>query len=185
GVVVGIFEFLVFVVVAPFIFIRDLFRVATQIVVPANGRAHCGYKIDPSIDFLKDMVLVSSPAHGVTAVNVSTLTDDDYILNEQEVEELESVTRQAVGKVLERRKEVEALTKAVCSLIEMRGVGMELTADRTVNEAPETSYATTAEKEERVELAELPGDVAFDEGTISGLGGGIVATGETSFSRTG
>ncbi|KAF4656849.1 hypothetical protein FOL46_007645, partial [Perkinsus olseni] len=177
GVVVGIFEFLVFVVVAPFIFIRDLFRVATQIVVPANGRSHCGYKIDPSIDFLKDMVLVSSPAHGLTAVNVSTLTDKDYILTEEEVEELESVTRQAVGKVLERRKEVEALTKAVCSLIEMRGVGMELTADRTVNEAPETSYGTTAEKEEREELAELPGDVAFDEGTISGLGGGIVASG--------
>ncbi|KAF4706428.1 hypothetical protein FOZ63_026495, partial [Perkinsus olseni] len=185
GVLVGIFEFLVFVVVAPFIFIRDLFRVATQIVVPANGRAHCGYKIDLSIDFLKDMVLVCSPAHGLTAVGVSTLTDDDYILNEQEVEELESVARLAVGKVLERRKEMEALTKAVCSLIDMRGVGMELTADRTVNEAPETPYATTAEKEEREELAELPGDVAFDEGTISDLGGGVVASGETSFSRMG
>ncbi|EER18950.1 hypothetical protein Pmar_PMAR008132 [Perkinsus marinus ATCC 50983] len=169
GVVVGILEFLLFIVVAPLIFIRDLFRVATQLVVPANGKAHCGYKIDPSIDFLKDMVLVLNPSHGVAAVKVFTLTEDDYIFSNEEMKKLERVTLLAVEKVLKRRKEEAALPESVCSLIEMRGVGMQLTADPTAKDAAEISRGSLKNDGQAVDV--LANDSAYDDKSISSGGG--------------
>lgn len=47
-------------------------------------------------------VLVLNPSHGVAAVKVFTLTEDDYIFSGEEMKKLERVTLLAVEKVLKR-----------------------------------------------------------------------------------
>lgn len=68
-----------------------------------------------------------------------------------------------------RRKEEAALTESVCSLIEMRGVGMQLTADPTAKDAAEISRGSHKNDGQAVDV--LANDSAYDDKSISSGGG--------------
>ncbi|KAF4677786.1 hypothetical protein FOL47_010380 [Perkinsus chesapeaki] len=137
GIVAGIFEFLVFIVLAPFVFIRDSWWVATQLAQgTADGRQHGGF--DTKLcdrELLEGMVVVHDEAnHDIRAVAKDTLKEDDEVLSATETTKLTERTERALNELVQNRSRVQRMTEAVCQLFERRGVGIELTAKNAYEE---------------------------------------------------
>ncbi|KAF4659366.1 hypothetical protein FOZ61_004800, partial [Perkinsus olseni] len=138
GVVAGIFEFLVFIVLAPFIFVRDSWWVATQLAQgSADGREHGGHdtkQVDREL--LRDLVLIEDEEHhDICAVAKDTLTTKDRPLSRTKMTTLMRRTQRALTELEENRSHVHTMTEAVCGLFERRGLGIELTA-KNASEVP-------------------------------------------------
>ncbi|KAF4677785.1 hypothetical protein FOL47_010379 [Perkinsus chesapeaki] len=137
GVMAGILEFIVFIVCAPFVFVRDSWRVATQLAQgTADGRQLGGRDTKTAdAELLNGLVLIDDKNYGdVRAVPASTLESDDKELDEEEFAFLLHRTERALSELENNRSRVHRMTEAVCQLFERRGVGMEFTAKTAYQE---------------------------------------------------
>ncbi|KAF4742252.1 hypothetical protein FOZ62_005506, partial [Perkinsus olseni] len=137
GVVAGILEFVVFIVCAPFVFVRDSWRVATQLAQGSPDGRQLGGRDTETADaeLLKRLVLVDDQNYGgVRAVAASSIGADDRVLDEEELAFLTERIQRALSELEENRARVRTMAEAACQLFERRGVGIELTAKSAYKE---------------------------------------------------